>query len=398
MKKDHNVANINAIKEKNRMTVLNLIRTRGLITKTDLAKETNSTLAGVGNIIKDLLELNLIAEYGFAESTGGRKPIIYQLNANAYYAIGIKIGINTLQGVLINLEGLVVSERTLHLTTTEVGYVVKEIVELVNEISEQVTDTKILGVGVSAPGPLNSEKGIIISPPNLDKWVNVPLKELLEEQINYPVYVQKDANAAAYAELYFGNARNSSNFLYFMVEEGIGSGIIINHEIYHGFGFGAGEIGHTTIDVNGPLCSCGNYGCLEVIASGLALIDRAKGEMKKGYPSTLRLDGELTLEQIISASGAGDQLAQQLLQESARYVGIGLANQINILNPETVILGGSIIQSDPKVFETAKNVALARVFPLFANQVEIVPSKLGTNAEAIGGGTIVLHEFFSAAL
>lgn len=398
MKKDHNVANINAIKEKNRITVLNLIRNKGLITKTDLAKETSSTLAGIGNIINDLLELNLICEYGYAESSGGRKPIIYKLNADAYNVIGIKLGINSLQGVLMNLEGAVVIEKILPLSSIEVEYVTNRIVELVSEINRQVSNTKILGVGVSAPGPLDSEEGVIISPPNLENWLNVPLKDLLEARIDYPVFIQKDANAAAYGELYFGNGRNSSNLLYLMVEEGIGSGIIINNEIYHGFGFGAGEIGHTTIDVDGPLCGCGNYGCLEAIASGLALIEHAKAELKRGYQSLLKLDEDITLERIINAGREGDPLSQHLLHKSARYVGIGLANQINVLNPETVILGGSIIQSDSKVFETAKKVALSRVFPLFANQVQIVPSKLGASAEAIGGGTIVLHEFFSSAL
>ncbi|NLS77254.1 MAG: ROK family protein [Chloroflexi bacterium] len=255
----------------------------------------------------------------------------------------------------------------------------------------------IVAIGVGAPGPLDTKLGVLTAPPNLPGWLNVPLARIIEEQLGVPAYLENDANAAALAEFHYGAGVGCANMIYVTVSTGIGGGIILNGQLYGGTDGAAGEVGHTMILPDGPLCGCGNRGHLEALASGTAIARAARELIAKGVP-TLMVElaqgdtSAVTALTVEIAAKRGDLEAQRIIDRAMEYLGIGMANLANIFNPDMIVLGGGVTKMGEMLFAPVRRAVDRFAFPIIAKTVQIVPAKLGKDVGVIGAATVaVLH-------
>jgi glucokinase len=252
---------------------------------------------------------------------------------------------------------------------------------------------QIRGLGIGAPGAVDGETGGIIFAPNL-QWTNVPLKKELEKKLEVPVFVENDCNVAALGVYVSELEAKSKHVLGIFVGTGIGAGLIINGDLYGGFGHTAGEVGHMIIDINGPKCGCGNKGCLEALASRTAIFNRIKAAVKDGQKTVLTDMLGDDLEDMRSgdlrkAVRRGDKFVAKVVEETAEYLGIAIANLANILNPEIIVLGGGVIEAlGEEMMDTVRKTAKDHAMPGAMKGVQIVESHLGDNAGITGGAVL----------
>ncbi|NQT30762.1 MAG: ROK family protein [Deltaproteobacteria bacterium] len=257
-------------------------------------------------------------------------------------------------------------------------------------LSQGNTDpAQLYGIAIAAAGAIDTNKGLITSSPNLPGWLNIPLRDIVRKRYRVDTCLLNDANAAALAEHRLGAGRGTANLIYLTVSTGIGGGIIINGELYSGISGCAGEIGHMTIDANGPECNCGNTGCLEVLASGTAVASEAKRRIKQGESSRLTdiVSGDLegiTAEKVAMAAQGGDRLAIDVISRAATYLGVGMVNLVNIFNPEMIIVGGGLSKMGELLLGPARQVVKQQAFPLCSGAVRIVTAGLGDEAGVLG--------------
>lgn len=252
-----------------------------------------------------------------------------------------------------------------------------------------ISPSQLSGIGIAAAGAIDVEKGIITLSPNLPGWHNIPLRGIVEEKYKVDTFLINDASAAALGEHRFGAGRGTKNLIYITVSTGIGGGIIINGKLYFGSSGGAGEIGHMTIDVNGPRCNCGNTGCLETLASGTAIAKEAIRRISRGEKSSLikMVAGKIeniTAEEVSLAAQDGDSLALEVIAKAASYLGTGMVNLVNIFNPEMIVIGGGVAKIGDLLFEPVRQAVKERAFPLLSQAVRIVPAELGDDAGLFG--------------
>jgi len=273
--------------------------------------------------------------------------------------------------------------------------VLRRIYAAIRQVRAGAAPRRPLAVGLAAPGPLNPWTGVIYSPPNMPGWDEVPLKEIMEEELGLPVLVGNDANVAALGEHRFGAGRGCSDIVYITVSTGIGGGIISGNRLLLGGHGLAGEIGHQTIIAGGPLCGCGNYGCLEALSSGTAIARRMQRLIEEGAGSVVlemaggdlaKIDGEL----IVEAARSGDALARQVMQEAGECLGVGVANVVHLLNPQMVIIGGGVSNAGALLFQPVWDVVARRTMVAFRTNLRIVPAQLGDDVGLLGCAALVL--------
>src|SRR5438034_270795 len=267
-----------------------------------------------------------------------------------------------------------------------VGVIEGVILDTINETG--VTRKDFLGIGIGAPGPLDREKGLVVVAPNLG-WRDFPLRDRITSRLGLPATLDNDANCATVGEWWLGAARGGRNVVGITIGTGIGGGIIIDGELYHGSSDVAGEIGHTTIDVNGRLCKCGNYGCLEAYASGPAIATRAREALVREDAASLLpslVDGQLeriTAEIVYTAAKKGDGLANEIVRDTARYLGVGIANMLNIVNPDVVVVAGGVTRAGDALFAPLRTEVRRRAVSQGVRAARIGPGGLSGPA---GGG------------
>jgi len=253
-----------------------------------------------------------------------------------------------------------------------------------------------LGVGVGVPGLVDVASGLLRLAPNLD-WVNVPVKEMLARQFDCPIYVENEANAAALGEYYFGAVQNVKDFIYLSSGVGLGSGIIMDGKLFRGmFGF-AGEAGHMTIDINGELCGCGKRGCWETFVGPRAVLQRVRRSLALGAKSILHemVDGDLQkigVDEVVKAAQLGDQTAKYALDEVAFYLGIGIANLVNLFNVEVIVLGGVLNNAGSLFLRDVERTALENTLIPGREHLRIIPSAHGSDACVMGTIALVLDD------
>jgi len=244
-------------------------------------------------------------------------------------------------------------------------------------------------ISIAAAGAIDIGKGLVTSSPNLPGWHNVPLRDIVKEKYKVNTFLLNDTSAAALGEHRFGAGKGVNNLVYLTVGTGIGGGIIINGKLYSGASGSAGELGHMTIDVNGPRCNCGSIGCLEMLASGTAVAREAIRRITCGEKSSLieiveGKIGNITAEKVGEAAQGGDSLALEVILEAATYLGIGMVNLVNIFNPEMIVVGGGMAKMGDLLLEPARQVVRERAFSLSAQAMRIVPAQLGDNSGVLG--------------
>jgi glucokinase len=311
--------------------------------------------------------------------------------------VGVDVGGTQIRAALADGEGRII-HRTSCLTLAEEGLepVIGRIKGAIYEVMGSTDRGQVRGIGITAPGPLDPWKGIIMEAPNLSGWKNVPLKELMEEEFGLPVLVGNDANLAALAEQRFGAGQGVADLIYITVSTGIGGGIIIDNKLLLGAQGFAGEVGHHTIEAHGPRCNCGNIGCLEALAAGPAIARCARELIRNGIGTTIAdlVDGDLdkiTAREVNQAAQAGDPVAIELFRQAGFYIGVGIVNLLHLFNPSLIVIGGSVTKAGDLLFEPIRATVRERAMASYYwEDTPIVPAALGDDVGLLGAVALVL--------
>ena len=316
------------------------------------------------------------------------------------HVVGIDIGGTKLATVVADKNGKIL-HKVRKPTESEKGprHAVQLLLAMVDEVIDLAALRRedISGIGVSCGGPLDTKTGIIYSPPNLPGWDALPLKEMIESEFHIPTIIENDANASALAEARFGGGRGYDYVLYMTMSTGIGGGIVANGEIYHGANDSAGEVGHQILLPEGPLCGCGKYGCLEALCSGPSIARRAQ-EAIANQPHTKILalaGGEMNSvksEHVLQAARAGDVLAMILVEETAYYMGWGIANLVNILNPQIVLIGTIAVAAGDLLLDPIRRTVTEMAMQRPLEAVKIMPAELGDSIGDLAAISLVIGD------
>jgi glucokinase len=308
-------------------------------------------------------------------------------------------GTKIITAIISNSSQVIAKEYQLTLADEGPQSVIERMFSAIDHILSlrNMNSSQLASISIAAAGAIDSDKGLITSSPNLPGWHDVPLRDIVKEKYGVNTFLINDASAAALGEHRLGAGRGVSNLIYLTVSTGIGGGIIINDKLYSGQCGGAGEIGHMTIDVNGPRCNCGNIGCFEVLASGTAVAKEAIRRIRQREKSSLieivagKIEN-ITAEKVEMAARGGDSLALEVISRVSDYLGIGMVNLVNIFNPEMIIVGGGMSKMGDLLLNPARQVVRERAFQLSAQAVRIVPAQLGENAGVLGAAIFAFEQ------
>ena len=305
--------------------------------------------------------------------------------------LAIDLGGTKIRSIVVDADGQVLGEDRRE-TDADEGQepVIARMVASANDAVARsgVPYASLLGVGVSAPGPVDFERGILYQPPNLPGWDAVPLAQLLQGRLGLSAFLENDATAAALGESRYGAGQGARHMLYLTISTGIGGGLILDGTVYRGADGSAGELGHMTVDENGPEHACGQRGCLEVMASGTAIARMAREAVEAGRSVVLarlaRDVEELSAVEVDTAADLGDPVATEILARASHYLGVGFANYLNIFNPEVIVIGGGVSRIGRQLLDPAIALAKQRAFRLPARTVEFRKAALEGRAEVLG--------------
>jgi len=380
--------------------VLQLIHRKKNVSRVELVKLTGLSAGLITGITHALISKGLVTEALGRPSTAGRKPLALKVRHDAAYVVGVDLGSFYLRVVATDILGNLVyklrtetslsegRERVLDKTFTAIHKVINEC---------GIPKETIRGIGMGHSGIIDPATGVVLSfprPGQMTEWKNVPLQHMLEQEFAMPCILEDSVRAIALSERCFGLGRNLEDFVYIDVGMGIGAGIILNGNLYKGPGGGAGEFGHMTVEENGPLCCCGNNGCLEMMASCAAIIHAARGAIEQGVDSKIRelVEGDLkriSIEIIAEAAQENDSLAFRVFHEAVSHIGVALADVVNLLNPGVVVFGGPLFRAAPYLLEPLKRVIKQRALERSANQVQLSVSNLGSEGGALGAARAI---------
>ncbi|KIY21466.1 MULTISPECIES: ROK family protein [Mesobacillus] len=381
------------IKELNRSLVIDEIRLKGPISRTDLSVNTELGLSTITNIISELMNEGLICEVGSGNSNGGRKPVLLTLKGMSKKAIGIKIENTRLLISTSDLNGKLDYKQTIlfpqKLTAQDITSL---IITEIEKIYELYTGIEFLGIGIAASGLVDSGKLTIIDSPIVG-WENIKFK-VLEEKFNIPVFLENDANVFTLAHLWRGIGKENHTIIGVTVGIGIGAGIVIDRRIYRGEFGGAGELGHLIIQREGTPCYCGQRGCLEMYASDHYLVSEIARLKSLGADSQLVKYKNINLSSVSREAEAGDYYAKEILIRQGENLGIGLKNMVNLFNPGAIILGMEGLDHSEYLIRGIKRELNTHFFVKHPKQLDLFFSDLGDDAWLIGACALVLDEFF----
>lgn len=375
------------LKELNQSIALNVLRAFGPMSRTDISKRTGLNKATISVIAEGFIASGLAVELGRGQSTVGRRPVLMQFNPQAGYAIGIEIELRYLRGVVTNLSGdIVYVHEDVVNHNGDVDATVSSIHQMLTRLMAHVPPSRLglLGIGFGVPGLVNYAQGNVLNAPNLG-WINVPLKQMLETEFDVPIFVDNEANTGALGEKSLAG-RSLVSLVYISASIGIGTGIMLDGELVRGAGGLAGEFGHMVIDTNGPKCSCGSHGCLEVYAS--------ETNLTRTYETLSGQD--VDIDDFYRRLHNGDPAAYEAISAVGRYLGIGIGNIVNALSPSTVIIGNRLAEGGQALLDAVLPALQAHCFMLPYAQTTVQLANLGRNGCAVGAAALVLHEYFSA--
>ncbi len=390
------------VRHLNRSIILDQLRLRSPLSRAELAALTGLNKTTVSSLVDELMSGGFVREIGRDASGGGRPGVLLELNPDAGGIIGAEIGVGELNVVLTDFRATIVWRRQLRFDKAEdLRRVLGRLTTLLRQAKQQCqrTGRRLFGAGVTIPGLVDVTSGRLIFEPNMG-WRDVPLRQWLAAELDFPIFADNDANAAALAEHYLGAAQDVDDFVYVVANIGLGTGLVIGGHIFQGASGFAGEAGHTTIDPDGPLCRCGNHGCWERLASQRALIERVQTAIQGGEHSSVEGLGpshprDLTMQVILDAARAGDLVCQQALSDTGLYLGIGIANLINTFNPSLVAFGGALSLADEFLMPVVHQVVHERAMEQPRDAARIVVSAFKADACVMGGVALVLHDILS---
>jgi len=307
--------------------------------------------------------------------------------------LAIDIGGTKLAAGIVDSEGRILARGEVPTLAKEgLEPVLGRIVGLARDLLSrpEVSDVRVHRIGVGCAGPVDLKAGLVFNPPNLPGWVRVPLTERIQQALGLPVVLENDANAAALGEFRYGAGRGARSIVYLTVSTGIGGGIILDGKVWHGLKDAAGEIGHMTVCPDGPLCGCGNRGCLEAMSSGTSIARRAREMLAAGRQTELSQVASPTSSDVVRLARKGDPVASEIWDQAVRYLGIGVAAVITILAPERVIIGGGVTRAGDFLFEPLREHVRQRVKLVPVESVPILPATLGPDVGILGAAAVAM--------
>ncbi|GAA3496520.1 ROK family transcriptional regulator [Streptomyces prasinosporus] len=369
--------------------VVRAVRLAGSLTQAEIARTTGLSAATVSNIVRELKDGGTVEVT--PTSAGGRRARSVSLSGDAGIVIGVDFGHTHLRVAVGNLAHQVLAEESEPLdvdASSTQGFDRAE--QLVNRLIETtgVDRAKIAGVGLGVPGPIDVESGTLGSTAILPGWTGTRPAEELRGRLGVPVHVDNDANLGALGEMVWGSGRGVRDLAYIKVASGVGAGLVISGKIYRGPGGTAGEIGHITLDESGPVCRCGNRGCLETFTAAryvLPLLQPSHGT-------------ELTMEGVVRLARDGDPGCRRVIADVGRHIGMGVANLCNLLNPSRVVLGGDLAEAGELVLGPIRESVGRYAIPSAARQLSVLPGALGGRAEVLGALALALSEMGDSTL
>jgi predicted NBD/HSP70 family sugar kinase len=380
---------LSSLRELNRGRVIEALRELGPASRAEIARSTGLSPATVSTLVTELVGAGMVVdaptgERGERRSHGGRPPALITLDPSVGVAIGIDFGKRHLAVAVSALNHEILAERWRKMrddydARTGMAAAVKLVGQTLDAAGSCAD--RALGVGVGLAGPIHTSTGTIGSSAILPGWVGIQVAEEMSERLELPVHVDNDANLGALAELHWGAGHGASTLVYLKLSTGIGAGLVIGGRLFHGAGGTAGEIGHTTIDEAGPICRCGNRGCLEMIAGGPALVELLRATR----------GDDLTVERMVELATEGDPGSRRVIADAGSHTGHAVANLVNLFNPERIVVGGNLGLAGDVLLDPMREAVRRRVIPSAAEDVDIVPGVLGDRAELLGAVALVLN-------
>lgn len=389
----------------NKKVVLKLINHNDQISRSALAKESGLTPPSITRIVDDLIYVDgLVESLGVGDSSGGRPPVIVKFKNEKNYIIGIDLGATYIRGCMVDLNANFISEIQVP-TEIDKGFlsIVDKVVKLIHKLQKRKeVDAKIWGVGIGVAGLVNSETGIIESSPDF-VWSSVDLRKELDKHIDLPFFYDNCSRLMALGELKMGIRENQKNFAVINIGYGIGSGLVVEGNLLKGFYGFAGEFGHISVDTDSSVqCKCGMYGCLEALASGHRIATLGKEALANNSSEILKelsMDNEslITAELVANAAKRGDAASIKIYDEVVEYLCKGIGVIANLLNPETIYIGGGISLNENLLFDLIEKKKDKYLLPA-SNKVKILPCTHGDQATSIGAVSLVLEKILCLEL
>lgn len=384
------LGNRDLIRAINRSIILNTIKTMGPVARAEVARVTGLSPATVTGITADLIEEDLIFEKETGDSSGGRRPILLAINPNGRYVVGLKLMEDKAVGALTDLEATIIARQTTSLSSPE--HDPQVLLSALGGMTETLLDQagvsrqKLLGVGLGLAGIVDSDRGLLRQSPFLG-WRDLPVRDLLKDLVNVPVIIDNDVNTLTMTEKWFGVGHDVDNFLTITVGRGIGMGIVVNRQVYHGAHGGAGEFGHTLVDPEGEICDCGKRGCLETIVGDHGLLRAANKVLPQPVAS---------VDDLLSLAESGDAVAQAVFARAGETLGRAVANMINIFDPQRIIISGEGACYGKWLFDPMRGAIDQHILPTLRFDIEIRIELLGDDAWARGAASLVMRELFES--
>jgi glucokinase-like ROK family protein len=379
------------------------LRKNGQTSRAEVANITGWSRAKTSQEVNSLIEKGYLVDAGEGISKGGRKPRLLRFNSHLGYIVGIDIGATSLEIALADINGSILERAAEPADVRQppedlLGRCSELILDLV--IARGVYPEQILGIGIGVPGPVDFARGVLVAPPLMPDWENYPIRNFFKE--TFPsafVVVDNDVNIMALGEQRSGNAVNVDHFLVIKIGTGIGCGIMAGRKIHRGSDGCAGDVGHICVDKQGPICRCGNRGCLEAMAAGPAIAEKAMQAARDGKSELLRKmmednGGVLTPEDVNAACREGDEAALEIIRASGQMIGDVLAGLVNFFNPSHIFIGGGIANFGNHLLIAIKRAVLRRSLPLATTNLAINFSRTGSDAGLIGAIMLALEYLF----
>ena len=388
---NHEVLGASSIRAQHSRLILNLLWKEREISRAELARCTNLSRSTVSAIINDLLNTGLVKETRAGISSGGRRPIILEFQDQSSFIVGIELGATHVSCILTDLRCNVRASWSAPAPVRDDPDVaLKKMTTAVRSVLEAdgVKKSQVLGIGVAVPSPVDHERPGELLPLIVPKWAGYNIATHLRKSFKRPVFIDNDANLGALAELWWGVGSSVQNLAYIKVATGIGAGLIIDGRIFRGSGGVAGEIGHTAIDPNGPRCVCGLNGCLATFIGTPALLQRAREQLRA---SGSNRPAPANIDELVDAALNGDPTSVDLIHYAGEKLGVGVANMVNLLNPEMVILGGGIARAGDLLLNAVRETIRGLSLPASISNVEIRTTGLNEWGIAVGAATLALE-------
>src|SRR4051794_10529527 len=382
--------------------LLHLLRDTGPVSRAELGEAVHLSRSKLAAELDRLAEIGLVERDGLAASRGGRRSGIVRLNRSLRF-VGIDIGATSVDVAITDPELRVLGHASEPADVRQGPDVVLAVaLELVDKLRADGIAPDVHGVGVGVPGPVSFRDGVPVAPPIMPGWDQFPVRSVLSQHLGAPVLVDNDVNIMALGEMHAGLSRKVDDFLFVKIGTGVGCGIVVDGRVYRGVSGSAGDIGHIRIEDEGPLCNCGNTGCLEAFFSGAALAREAMAAARSGrsfiLADRLREAGSLDASDVTTALAAGDPVAIEMVRDGGRRLGFLLAGLVNFFNPGMVVIGGEVAAGLGHPFlAEVRSVVYRRSLPLATGNLPIVLSEMGPEAGVVGAARMISDSVFSVS-